>query len=411
MFIKSKIKQFARPTSLQVYKSGHILPVLKAVELLGNNRHQSLIEEVSILSKLPDDYFASLYEDAINNFAEFVQILPMQINRPLSGLLNQSLARANLVLKNFVLDQGKNVDPLWNYAVFTAALFSDVSKVIINQKIIIVDKEGNFVDDWRPFEGSMVSLGQYYKIYSIANVFERLRHTITPLLARQLLPELGFLWISSDPKVFADWMDALRGDEDQGGKVSRALALIRREDEIALFESIPQIEVDQIESEATIHGEAFFNWLKNGIASNDIKTNTADAAVHVVDAGVFLDRKIFKQFSDLYNVPVNMHAVFTQFGNMFGIEKKGGYDYAFDQYFSESSDATSNQTVSFASQANANRKKSLRDGMVLSDPNMVFVNAQIPATSPLLKAMQPKTQESSRLPSVSSKEQLSLQKK
>lgn len=406
MFVKSKTKNVARPTNLQVYKSGHLLPVLRAGELLGNPRLQSLIEDVQKLCKLPNDYFESLYETAIHNFAEFVQILPMKVNRPLSGLLNQSLARANLVLKNFILEQGKNIDPLWNYAVFTAALFSDVSKVIINQKIIIVDKEGNFIDDWRPFEGSMVSLGKYYKIYPIANVFERLRHTITPLLARQLLPELGFLWLTSDPKVFADWMDALRGDDDRGGKVSRALALIRREDEIALFESIPRIDVEQLESEATVHGEAFLNWLKNAIANNDIKINSSDAHVHVVEPGVlFLEKKIFKQFSDLYNVPVSMHAVFTQFGNMFGIEKKGGGDYVFDQYFSPANESQSTQTVSFTTQTNR-----FRDGLVLSDPNIVFVSKQVPSVSPLMKELQGQ-KETHRLPSVSNRDQFIYQKK
>lgn len=390
MFIRTrKAKQKLKGTT---YKPGDILPVLTASDLLAAGRHHILIEQVRSISGLPDDYFDSLYFTAIQNFAEYVQVLPLLAHAPLSSLLNHSIARAIIALKNFVLEQGKQVDPLLNYAVFTAALLIDIDKLVINQKIVIVDENGLFVDDWRPFEGALVGRGSYYKIYPIAPIYQRLQQTIKPLLARQVLPELGFQWIVSDPIVFAEWLDALRDDDSQGGRVGRALAFIKLDDVINLEDSLQPIEVDPLHSKDTELGEAFFNWLKNAIENNDIKVNTADAAVHIVNEGVFLERKLFKQFADICNAPVHMNAVFTQFGNLFGIAKKGGYDYAFDQYFSEYPEArASNQGAAFASPL-AHRQRSLREGMVLADPSVVFVNARIPASTPLLKAMQPDTE-------------------
>ena len=193
MFIDGTIGH-AKPTNMQTYKAGHLLPVLSAKELLATGPHHGLLAQTRDLAGLPDHYFETLYEALINHFAEFVQVLPTQNNGMLNGLLNQSLARAMKALQNFLLEHtGEPADPLLNYAVFTAALLTDVSKVIINQKIAIVDENGVYIDHWRPYEGSLLGRAEYYKIYPIAPLYQRLEHSITPLLARQLLPEIGFL--------------------------------------------------------------------------------------------------------------------------------------------------------------------------------------------------------------------------
>ena len=180
--------------------------------------------------------------------------------------------------------------------------------------------------------------------------------------------------------------------------MSRALSKRKREDFIALFDSLSKTSVEMKKPTAAVqHGETFYTWLKKGLANNEIKVNTADAGVHIVKEGVFLEKKIFKQFVEIYNAPVNMNIVFTQFGNLLGIAKKDGTDYVNDQYFSEYPQARDEAKSGFASPID-NRQKSLRTGMLLADPSMVFVNAQIPAVSPMLKAMQPKSAQDLKLP-------------
>lgn len=402
MFLKTKLRNFRKKTKSKIYQAGDILPVLSADELLAAGRHHALVEQLRSLCGVPDEYFDSLYFGVLSNFAEYVQILPLEEKGPLSGLLNRSIARAVIAFKNFILAQGKTVDPLLNYAVFTAALLSDIDKVVINHKIVLVDEKGIFVDDWRPFEGAMLGRGHHYKIYPTAPIYQRLQDTIAPLLARQILPELGFLWIANDPKVFAEWLDALRGDDRQGGRIGRALAFIKLDDIFNLEDTLPQVDAEPFNSDETKYGEAFLEWLKKGLANGDIKTNTSDATVHIVEEGVFLERKLFKQFAEIFNVPVNMNVVFTQFGNLFGIAKKGGYDYSFDQYFSEYPQSQANNGKAFSSPL-SKRHRSLRDGMVLVDPAVLFVNTKIPATTPMLKAMQSKEHHQRSLPNVSTK--------
>lgn len=403
MFVVNNLRNFSKNNKSQVYKSGHILPVLTAEELLNAGRHQALIEQIKDFSQLPNEHFDTLYKIAIKNFAEFVQVIPNQVNAALNGLLNQGIARAVLTLQTFLANQGKALDPLSNYATFTAALFLDVSKVVINQKIVIVDEEGNYINDWRPFEGSMIGCGQFYKMYPIAQAYLRLQDAITPLLARQLLPKQGFLWIASDPRIFANWLDILRGDDSQGGRMGRALSYVKREDIINLEDALPQSAVSMLESEVTKHGEAFYSWLKNSLENDQIKVNTTDAGVHVVKEGVFIERKLFKQFADVYNVPVNMNVVFSQFGNLMGIIKKGGTDYTFDQFFSQFPEAKEGGGVTFTG-ALGQRPAGLREGMLLSDPNIIFVNVQIPATTSLLKAVQTaSTERRHHLPTIQDK--------
>lgn len=403
MFITSEIAKTRTNHKLQIYKSGRILPILAQKELLGSNSHRGLINQLRELLGLSDEDFELLYGQAIYQYAEFVQVLPAQSSGPLSGLLNQGLARAWLTLKNYLTEYG-NSDHLYNYAVFTAALLFDASKVIINQKIFLVDGEGNYLEDWNPFVGSMLGQAEFYKIYIISPIFQRLQHSITPILARQILPPEGFLWLTADLQVFVDWLNALRGDASEGGRISRALAYIKLDDILALAHSLVQVPVDMKESPINEHGEAFYKWLKEGLVNGDIKVNSADSSVHIVSEGVFIDRKLFKQFTDVYNVPVNMNVVFAQFGNLMGITKKSGGDFLFDQFFSEGKEAKGKdikvqKVSSFGGPLNASQRAT-REGVVISDSSLIFTHSQVPDASPLLKAMQVKTLESHNIPMI-----------
>ncbi len=374
-----------------VYKTNHHLQVLTAAELLAG-RHQKLIETAYQASGLPSEYIVSLYDVLINNFAEFVQVLPTEVNGALSGLLSLSMIRATVVLQKFVAEQGRNIDPLMNYALYSAALLMDVQKAITNHRIMITDEEGAVIDEWRPFEASLAEAGAgYYKLFPSNGIYKRLSDSIRPLLARQLMPESGFLWIANDPHVFADWLDALNGDTIRGSRLTHFLSLFKLEDLLAMLAEFPQIPVDMLESTANQHGEAFHQWLKNGIENGDLKVNTADASIHVVTEGVLLEKQLFKQFTDVYNAPVNMTVVYAQFGNLLGITKKGGLDFISDQYFSGHAAANEVNAVAkgngFASPL-AGVQRSMREGMVVKDSSAVFARSNAPATSTKMKSVQ-----------------------
>ncbi len=391
MFIQGKKHTTSQP-KLAAYKFGYLLPVLGHADLLAGKKHQNILFEMRQLVDIDDENYDALYTSAIQNFVEFVQILPSQDNGALSGLLNEGLARALMGLKYFKAEQPLHepIDPLMMYAVFSAALLCDISKVVINQHITLVDSDGDFFADWRPFEGTMNEFADFYKIYPIAPHFQRLETMIIPLLARQLMPKLGFIWISSDPQVFADWIEAISGTGGEGiRRLIDTLMLMKHEEILELLRQLHQVPVDMLENDATPDGDKFLDWLIKELKDDKLKTNSADASVHVTDTGIILEKKLFKQFADLYGLRSN--TVFQQFGNLLGIAKKGGGDFAFDQFFSKyqiakgapSSNATFNSPF-------ANKNTSIREGLLLADPGRVLMSAQVPAVSNMMSKLQSK---------------------
>ncbi len=389
MFIKGIMGNFSS-SKQQVYQEGSLLPIMTAEVLLAAGRHRAVLSQLKATCGLPEEYYDAFYVPAIESFVEFVQVLPTEFTGPLCGMMNEGIARAMIALQTYQFKHQGQVDPLKSYAAFTAGLFRDISHVLMNQTVVLTDEDGNCIDNWHPLHGSMVGRAEFYRLLPHASVYQRLDVTLRHLLARQLMPEQGYQWIACDLHVLADWFDAVSGEEGGGGALVHTLSYMKREDVVALQNSLVQVSVTQKESPATEHGQAFYRWLTDGLEKQNIKVNTADAAVHVVDQGVFLERpRLFKEFLEVYNQPVTLNTVYAQFGNLMGIAKKGGYDLMNAQYFSEYSESREAGAAAFASPL-AGRQQSLRDGMVLAAPGRVFLNAQIPAITPMMRQMQSK---------------------
>lgn len=396
MFVTGIMSQ-KQGMGLKTYIPGSVLPVLKAAELLQSSRHQGLLSQLRSMVFVDDDAYALFYESTIHAFAEFVQVLPTEPNGPLSHLLNEGLSRATIAVKNY-MSEGAGVDPLIMYARFTAGLLRDISRAVINHKVVLCDEGGNYQEDWQPFTGSMVGQSKFYKLYPLAPIYQRLDKSLTGLLARQLMPEEGFLWITSDLQLYADWLDYLSGEDGQGGGVTHGLSTVRPQDVLNLLNSLVQVPVEMQQAADTQYGDMFYAWLKEGIADGTIPVNTTDAGVHMTVEGVFLERnKVFHHFAEQSKLPVNMNVVFSQFGNLFGVASKGGNDFMHAQFFSEYPTTLNDKGMAFSSPLSS-RQRSLREGMLLGDPAMVFMNAQMPATTDMLKSMQPKTPSSHQVP-------------
>ena len=294
--------------------------------MLAATRHQSLLHEVQQFSALPEDHFKALYRPAINQFAEFVQSIPDEPNGALGGLLNLGLARAALGLRQFAAETGAKLDadPLVNYAIFTAGLFFDVAKVISQQKIVISNEMGHYLNDWYPYSGSMVAQGvEFYKMYPFnTTVYQALNHDAAALLARQMMPKDGFLWLSSDIDLFIDWLDALRGEAGQGGrKISRVLSLIRLEDILGFMKSLPSVAADVIVPKELQQDDQFYIWLREGLANGAIAVNTNDANVHLLDDGsLYLNNELFKQFQEAKQTTIDVSKLAAEFNERFGLE-------------------------------------------------------------------------------------------
>lgn len=381
----------------KTYTSSQLIPILKAEGLFKSSRHQGLLRELRAMIFLSSDEYDRFYQTTLNQFAEFVQVLPVVMNGSLSGLLNEGVARAVIAIKYYISEHD-HPDPLFAYALFTAALFLDIAKVLTNYYVILSTKEGAFVDYWHPLEGSMVEKADSFKIYPLAPIYQRLERPLTQLLAQQVMPREGFLWIASDLNLYADWLEALGGDSGQAGTLAHLISLLPKEEITNLLNGLVQVPISLQEGKMYPYGELFYEWLTEGIASGEIAVNTADAGVHVVADGVFLERnKLYHHFAQVCTLPVNINIVFAQFGNLFGIVEKGGADFLHAQYFSKYQAGMGNKGLAFSSPLNS-MQRTTREGVLISNPAVIFTKTAVPAVTDSLKATQDYTALSHRLP-------------
>jgi|GEM_PF-2881629 len=311
------------------YSLGQLLPVWPQSRLLAGSRHQNLIQEIQKLSALPEAHFKVLYRSAISHYAEFVQVIPEEAQSALGGLLNLGLARGVLGLRQFTEEAGgkADADPLMNYAIFTAGLFFDVAKVVSQQKMVISDDGGNYLREWHPFSGSLVEQGaEFYKMYPYdATIYQALNHQTAALLARQLMPREGFLWLSSDLELLIDWLDTLRGDHAEGGRrIFRALSLIRQEDLLALIKSLNSIPVEVITPKEPQLDDQFFLWFKENWINRAFPINTSDAQVHLVETDgqklLYLNNDLFKRFLETKKISADANKLAADFNQRFGVD-------------------------------------------------------------------------------------------
>jgi hypothetical protein len=293
------------------YQEQSLFPVLTATELLKQPRWQKLLKQIEQIVNIPADYYQQTYASLISNFAEFVQIIPAIEKGQLGGLLDEGLQRALLAIQ-LQLQSSTEPDPVDTYAVFSAALLVDLRKLLANKKIMISNAKGAFIAKWCPFKGSMMGLAGYYKIRPFRYPMGQLSPYLTLMLARQVMPEVGFLWLVENLRLFNMWLAALCGDEDSAGGVGHFLNLAKIRMRQTGQNSKFNMPVEIATPSETGLGEAFWQWLKKMLAEGAV--NPSDPSVYLVEEGVFLKvPAIFQEFNNS-----NWKAVRDQF-NALGI--------------------------------------------------------------------------------------------
>lgn len=372
----------------QLYQPGVVLTVLSAKKLFASKEHQALLHYIRDYSDIPAEYYKPLYEKILFDYAEFVQHLPITEEDYLGSLLNEGLTRALNALykhqsakKNRLDTRAK--DHLMTYAIFTAALFSSMSAAVTNQKVFITDKKGFVQEKWDPYAGSMSDVdAKYYKLRPRAKIYSAIDHWITPVLARQLLPKEAFHWLASDARIFNDWLAALQGEVLIGGQVSDMLSYIRHLDNILIgldLERLPPIHAEiELPPEAEIP-EKFLKWLQEQLEKQKLSVNKPDSMVHMLKQGVFLlESNLYRYF--LSNSGMSSEAqmrstsVAAQLGYALGELQRISCFAQFDK-----------QSKRFGS-ALMTHQSSMKTGLVLADPSLLFRKGNIPTISPYIRS-------------------------
>lgn len=406
-FFQGKKKASATPG--EVIHS--LYPVCTAQQLFEQSERKKILRNIRFAINEPGEHFNNLYQNLLNNFSEFTQLLPhpaLKAYQYDGGILNYALERTLVAIqirKDYVpIDDTQPTataehERLWTYALFSGTLLHQVSMQVCYYRVHLFDASKNFTQQWQPYTQSMLGLGQFYKYWFVSTTDARQYRTTTTLLAKQLMPVEGFSWIASNPKIFAMWLAFLNGDDGESGMlqticehVDETLLLSEESKEALEQEEAPLDEEDAEEEDKkaqeafekaleeaeqlnalkdTSAGEAFLNWLIKGLKDKSIRVNERQSLVHILKEGVFLlHPEIFQHFSQLYSKQFpNWVTVHKQF-NMLGFAKLSGQDYRFDQFFAKS--PHSPEAVS---------------GLLIQDARGLFAGAKRPGVSQNLQAI------------------------
>ena len=377
-----------------------LYPVLEAKALLKHHQYQHILKRLRNEVDAPDDYFDELYMGLIERFAEFVQLIPLVPGGALGSLLDHGLRRAYFAFAECLSDQQKMVadkeqdmpDPLWLYAAFTAGLLIEVPRILSGRMIIIAKRDGEFVDVWQPFKGTMVELeGEHYYIRPWYGP-DAAKQEITPLIARQLMGEMGFTWLAADRQLFAFWLATITDQVSGGGGLKHFIEIAKKKlaEILELDQSLVEQDVEILEPEEVTLAERFWTWLKDGLADKSITVNEKNSHVHRVAEGVFLEfPQLFAAFAK-YDAALPMAVVIFQQYNHLGFAKLSGYDHKSVQYFAEFPETIAKGLAQghkaglgqFMSRDVARENKAeIKEGILLVEANMLWRKEAMPAVN------------------------------
>ncbi len=342
------------------YNAQSLFTVRTADQLLMNPDRATYLKKINEYVKMPSEHFQVLYGKLVDNFVEFVQILPVRYQEHLSGILQDSLRHGITALQLLTETSPKKPQPIYMYAVFSMAMLADVVKVMATQKVMISDAAGVYIDEWCPFTGSMVEQGaQYYKIREYGGYRQAFLNSANPLLAQTVMPDLGLRWLASSPRIFDMWIAVLTGHEDWAGELGFLLKLLKKqEDEKTKLELwLENVPMDFEVPEDVAIGEKFLEWLKDALENGKITVNEKDSFVHVLEDGLFIQTpEVYDAFNHTYSSYRDFIVLQKQF-NYLGITKLSGYDFRFEQYFAQRGDTATRLGFLAKQQQNFNAAK------------------------------------------------------
>lgn len=331
-----------------------VYPVLTAEQMLKQRGRRRVMDEVRMSCGAPIEYFNALYKQLIENYAEFIQNLPVANNFRLCRFDKQlHLASLALSLREPYLLAGellkRTVDrekALWNYVMFSGVLLSRLGQLVTMYQVSICDEKGVYVKNWEPLSAYMKDQGSHYKIRDIEINKTLIDSQLNFAIARQIMPEDGFNWIASHPMAFEQWIMALDSTGEAGAGTLTARFFVQLESWLSkehkmqeeeagdvfeeyleelldaqMLEEEEQLDHEEVhgnEPRETLVGEQFYQWMRKGIQDNRLKINDRESNIFMTKQGaLLLHPEVFERFiKENPTVKTNVNEVFNQFSKI-----------------------------------------------------------------------------------------------
>lgn len=312
-----EVKLFQHPdknTKLEHEKP--LTPILTPMQLLEMGQREQIISKVT--QTLGFDFLRteSMIVPLIKNVINHSQSLPDSFNRYYTyqgGLFDYALKRTevaiDLLKQRTVLENNEFSEKqlLWVYVVFSAGLLKGIGKIYVDFSIKLYDAKFKYVKKWNPVLDRLNGKGFYTFSYAHEED-EEFRANMNLLLARTLMPEPGFAFIASNPKIFKIWVALL---QEKWPKTGGLGALLDHADYLAIYADFERLleelkkqninfkksfmdpTQDPLQKERLI-GIEFLQWLKDQLENGKEALNKDK--LHLTRDGVFISSDIFKVF-------------------------------------------------------------------------------------------------------------------
>lgn len=287
--------------------------------LLAGDKRQMLVAKIKTLSDLEDsDAYEALWLNLIHSMATFYQSLPDANNAfytKACGLIENALNRAEAalsLLQDHLLKEDSEkcseIQQLWQYALFSAALLQGIGKVYVDYQIDLYDNSGDFYQTYNAFTGPMVQKSAFYLHQFLKGTDPDLGRSLHCILAHALMPAAGFQWLASNKEVFAAWLSLLQEDNENAGILG---TLLTRADAVTLQRNLHEFLQKQAASRGAHYGlvtgrgegllekeqmlgAEFLEWLNHSFEKGDLVFN--QSPVEMGPNGMILSEAVFHAF-------------------------------------------------------------------------------------------------------------------
>jgi integrating conjugative element relaxase (TIGR03760 family) len=211
------------------------LPILTAAQITDLLHLETRLKSIEKLTGAGQAYYQLLYEPALRQYLESVQLAPASAahhHAGPGGLAVHTLDVIDLALrkrKSYNLPQRSNAEAIaeqehiWTYAIFAGAILHDIGKMVCSTKLVL---ESGSV--WTPHDASILATGAtHYRV-----VFDKAGYKLHTLLSNgflHLLPPKGRGWLAQYPEILAQLTAWLAGDYYAWGVIGEIVRQADRE--------------------------------------------------------------------------------------------------------------------------------------------------------------------------------------
>lgn len=238
---------FERQKTVSHHASKHKLTaILPPQRLLTERKRPERIESIKKASFLEPSRFDTLCQTLMHHVLNYMQQLPETTNSYFSspgGLfdhaLNRTVAAVELFQQIALADPDTHLtedQQVWWYALFSAGLLRGIGKLVLDFSIELYNDKSQCIKTWEPLLEPLAKIARHYHFEIMNSDYDEIcRQRLNLILAQQLMPKEGFIWLTKNLDVFTVWLELLSEDSASSGTLA---LILDRADAIAIQDDL-----------------------------------------------------------------------------------------------------------------------------------------------------------------------------